>query len=108
MKNMDNTPERQAIIDQMVDLVRRDAPWVWGVHPKQFMLQHDWVFNVKPGQMANNTLKYIRLDPQRRAAQRAAWNRPVVWPLAVLLLVFVAAAIPAIVAYRRREGQTRR
>ena len=38
MKNMDNSPERQAVIDKMVELVRRDAPWAFGFHPKGFSL----------------------------------------------------------------------
>jgi len=92
----------------MVDIARRDAPWVWGVHPKEFALLHSWLHNAKPGQMANNTLKYIRLDPKMRAERRAAWNRPVVWPIVAVLMVFVAGAAPAVVAYRRREGQVQR
>jgi oligopeptide transport system substrate-binding protein len=108
MKNMDNTPERQEIIDRMVDIARRDAPWVWGVHPKQFTLQHAWVYNTKPGQMANNTIKYTRLDPHMRAERRVAWNRPVIWPIAAVLVVLVASAVPAVVTYRRRERGARR
>jgi hypothetical protein len=108
MKNMDNIPERQAIIDQMVNIARRDAPWVWGVHPKQFTLQHAWVYNTKPGQMANNTLKYTRIDSRMRAERRAAWNRPVIWPVVAVLAVLVASAMPAVVTYRRRERGGRR
>ncbi len=53
MKNMDNGPARQAIIDRMVEIVRRDAPWAFGFHPKQFMLHHGWYLNAKPNLMAN-------------------------------------------------------
>ena len=103
MKNMENTPERAAIIDQMLDIVRRDAPWIWGMHPKNFQLEHAWMANAKPNQMANNTLKYSRLDPQKRAELRAVWNRPIIWPFIVLLGVLAAGVVPAVVAYRRRE-----
>jgi len=103
MKNMENSPERQAIIDQMIDIARRDAPWMWGMHPKQFLLEHAWMSNAKPHNMANNTLKYSRLDPDKRAELRAAWNRPVIWPVALALGVLAAGAVPAVVAYRRRE-----
>lgn len=108
MKNMDNTPERAAIIDRMVDLARRDGPWVWGMHPKTFLLLHSWVYNAKPSNMANNTLKYLRLDPGKRAELRAAWNRPVTWPVAVVIGLLAAAAVPAVAAYRRRERGARR
>jgi ABC-type transport system substrate-binding protein len=103
MKNMDNGPERQAIIDRMVELLRWDAPWLWGFHPKAFSLYHSWYHNVKPNLMANNTLKYKRLDPLLRQRKRSAWNPPVVWPVVVVLLVLVASSIPAFVAFRRRE-----
>ncbi len=103
MKDMDNGPERQQIIDAMVEIARRDSPWAWGFHPKQFSLQHRWLYNVKPNLMANNTLKYLRLDPSLRVAKRVQWNQPVLWPLLVVLLGSVAAMIPAVAAYRRRE-----
>lgn len=103
MKNMDNGPERQRIIDQMVEIVQRDAPWLWGFYPMQFTLYHEWYSNFKPNLMANNTLKYIRIDPALRAEQRAQWNRPVVWPLVLVLGLFLVGLIPAAVAYRRRE-----
>ncbi len=103
MKNMENTPERLRLIRQMLALARHDAPWLWGVHPKQFLLEHVWVANAKPNHMANNTLKYLRLDPARRAQAREAWNRPVVWPLAAVLGLLVAGAVPAFLMWRRRE-----
>jgi hypothetical protein len=76
---------------------------MWGMHPKQFLLEHAWMSNAKSHNMANNTLKYSRLDPDKRAELRAAWNRPVIWPVALVLGVLAAGAVPAVVAYRRRE-----
>ena len=38
MKNMENSPARQAIIDQMLEILRRDSPWLWGYHPKNYVL----------------------------------------------------------------------
>jgi len=103
MKNMEDTPERQAIIDKMVGIVRRDAPWDWGVHPKDFLLLHSWVYNAKPNHMANNRLKYLRIDPVKRAELRATWNRPVFWPIAVIVGLLLSVTAPAFVAYRKRE-----
>jgi hypothetical protein len=53
--------------------------------------------------MANNTLKYKRIDPALRAQQRAAWNRPHLIPIAVALLVPVAAVLPAVIRHIRRS-----
>jgi ABC-type transport system substrate-binding protein len=103
MKNMENGPRRLSLIRRMLDIARRDAPWAWGLHPKTFLLEHAWIHNDKPHQIANNTLKYLRLEPERRTRSRDNWNRPVTWPLWVLLGVLVAGTIPAVIAYRRKE-----
>ena len=91
MKNMDNGPARQAIIDQMQEILRRDSPWLWGYHPKNYVLQHGWLHNVKSNIMALNKLKYWRVDAVQRDRLRRAWNQPVRWPLwlgAAALLLF--------------------
>ncbi|MEW6413981.1 MAG: ABC transporter substrate-binding protein [Pseudomonadota bacterium] len=104
MKDMDNGPARQAVIDEMLEIVRRDAPWIFAYYPKSFGLTHGWVHNVKPNLMANNTLKYRRIDPELRAARRAQWNAPVLWPLGLMGLAVIAAIAPAVVAWRRHES----
>ncbi len=103
MKNMDNSAQRQAIIDQMVDVVRRDAPWLWGMHPKQFALFHSWYHNAKPNLMANNSLKYRRIDPELRAQKREEWNQPLFWPLWIMAALFVLGTLPAVITYIRKE-----
>lgn len=103
MKNMDNGPARQRLIDAMIEIARRDAPWIWGLHPKQFGLYHAWLYNTKPNLMSNNALKYTRVDPALRAARRAEWNRPVAWPIVLVVLVLVAGTLPALAVYRRRQ-----
>lgn len=103
MKDMDNGPARQQVIDAMLEIVRRDAPWIFAYYPKSFGLRHDWVHNVKPNLMANNTLKYRRIDPGLREARRAEWNRPVLWPIALLGVALVVVIAPAVIAWRRHE-----
>lgn len=103
MKNMDDSPERLQIIRQLITILRDDAPWLWGLHPKSFALYHDWYFNSKPNLMANNTLKYKRIDPERRTGKRVEWNQPVTWPLWLLLVLFIISAAPAFISYQRRQ-----
>lgn len=103
MRAMPNTAERQAIIDRMVAMIQRDTPWAAGFHPKLVSLYHAWNHNIKPHTMANNTLKYQRIDPQQRVQARQAWNHPVWWPLALLLALLLAALAPALGVYRRRQ-----
>jgi oligopeptide transport system substrate-binding protein len=102
MKNMDNGLKRQQIIDQMVDVVRKDSPWIWGLHPKTFSLYHTWYSNAKPNLMANNTLKYKRINPTQRSVLRQQWNNPVLWPVILLVIVLVLAIIPAINSFRAK------
>jgi ABC-type transport system substrate-binding protein len=104
MKNMENGPERQALIDRMTALARHDAPWIWGYFPKDFSLHHAWLANMKPNLMANNTLKYRRIDPALRARLQVEWNRPVRWPLLVLLGLLLAVILPAVLSYRRHQN----
>lgn len=108
MKSLPNSPERQRLIDRMVDIVREDAPWIFGFHPKDYTLRHSWLYNVKPNQLAGNTIKYLRLDPVQREALRREWNRPVLWPLLTILALLAASAVPAFLSYRRRERMAAR
>ncbi len=106
VKHMANGAERQAVIDRMLALLRHDAPWVWSFFPKDYSLHHAWVLNRKPNPLANNSLKYQRLDPALRAARRQAWNPPVLWPLVLAVALLALSLVPAMIAFRRREQRT--
>jgi ABC-type transport system substrate-binding protein len=108
MKGLPNGPERRAVIDRMLEILRRDAPWVWGFYPKAFGLHHAWYRNTKPHLMANNTLKYRRIDAEQRARLRQAWNAPVTWPLYLIGGLLAVSAIPAWISVRRRERRAAR
>lgn len=108
MKDLPNGAERQRIIDRMIEIARRDGPWVWGFNPKAYSLHHDWYRNAKPHLMANNTLKYKRIDPQLRAEKRREWNAPLRWPLGVIAVLLLVSVAPAWIAYRRRERRAAR
>jgi hypothetical protein len=89
----------------MVEIARRDAPWVWSFFPKDYALQHAWVHNRKPHSIANNGLKYQRIDPVLRARLRGEWNRPVAWPAAALILIAGIFVVPAFSTWRKKERQ---
>lgn len=103
MRTMENGPERQALIDRMVEILRHDAPWAWGFHPVDFTLRHGWLYNSKPNTMAQNELKYHRVDATQRLRLQAQWNEPVLWPLALVGALLAALALPAWAGWRRRE-----
>ena len=106
MKAMRNGPERLAIIRRMNRIVQHDAPWIWGLHQKAYVLQHGWLKNRKPGKIIRNTLKYQRVDAAVRERLRTEWNQPVVWPLALIGGVLLLTVWPAVRRYRQHERQT--
>ena len=103
MKIMKNTPRRMQIIKKMLNIVREDAPWIWGVHPKSLALTHKWYSNVLPHAMANNTLKYKRIDADLRVKKQQEWNQPVILPLILLGLFLVLMGFLLYNAYRTRQ-----
>jgi ABC-type transport system substrate-binding protein len=106
MKAMPDGAARQQIIDRMVAILQHDAPWIFAFHPMSYSLQHGWVLNRKTGAMVRNTMKYQRIDLERRDAARAQWNKPVLWPLALVALLLAALVAPAVIHWRRRETAT--
>ena len=104
MKTMSNGPERLAIIQKMTLLLQEDAPWIWGYHPKSLSLYHSWLHNVWPNPLANNTIKYRRIEVQERVLKQSAWNQPVIWPIIIVLFVVIGSIYPLRLAYRRRQG----
>ena len=108
MKSLADGPERQALIDRMNEILRRDGPWAWGFFPTAFTLHHAWYRNLKPNLMANNTLKYLAVDVAQRRASQRDWNQPVVWPVVGGLVLLAGLTVPALIAHRRRERRTLR
>jgi ABC-type transport system substrate-binding protein len=104
MKNMDDGPRRQQLIDRMLEILRNDAPWLWGYHPKDYGLYHSWYQNVKPNRISNNNLKYFKIDADLRDQKRSEWNQPVLWPIVLMLAALIISFIPAVAAFRRREN----
>lgn len=106
MKFLDDGPEKEAVIARMVDIVQRDAPWMFGFFPMSGGAYQQWVGNAKPTQMVRNTLQYVKVDPALRVSKVHEWNTPVWWPLGLLALVLGLAIWPSYVALKRRERQT--
>ena len=103
MKTMENGEERKKVIEKMLDIVRVDAPWIWGVHPKSLALFHRWYKNVLPHAMANNTLKYKRIDAELRVKKQKEWNQPVILPLIIFVFIILLAAVLLRRIYQNRQ-----
>jgi len=106
MRFLDDGPEKEALVHQMVRLVQRDMPWMFGFYPKSGGAYQSWVANAKPTQMVRNALQYLRIDPSMRAERIESWNPPVWWPLWLLLAAALLGVYPAMRIIRRRERAT--
>ncbi len=106
MKDLPNNEKRQQVINKMLEIVRHDAPWVWGVNPKEFVLSHSWVQPSKLNVITSNILKYQRLDPILRARLQRVWNKKVLWPIALFAFCLILISVPIFIRYGQKERQT--
>lgn len=102
MKNTPNGSERQKIISQMVAMIQQDEPWPAGFYAQEFVLSQQWVRPSKPNPIANNVLKYARIDPALRAKLVKEWNTPIIWPLWIMIILVILILLPAVVGYWRK------
>ena len=62
MCNMSDTPKRLRIIRKMVNILRRDVPWILSNLSRSFVLLHSWYKNSKTNLMGNDSMKYRKID----------------------------------------------
>ena len=103
MRLLEDGPEKQAVIDRLVQIVQQDAPWSFGYFPYSSGAAQSWVHNYKPAVLIRDQGRYWRLDIDERLRKLAAWNQPVWWPVGLGV-----AALALLLAYgwrsfRRRE-----
>jgi ABC-type transport system substrate-binding protein len=103
MKTLDDGPEKQKLIDDMVTLVRQDAPWTMGFYPYASAAAQQWVHNFKPAILIRDHGRYLRLDVKQRLASLEAWNHPVWWPLGLIAVVVAALVWVARRHFKLRE-----
>jgi ABC-type transport system substrate-binding protein len=103
LRLLDDGPEKQQVIDEMVQIVQQDAPWSFGYFPWASSASQRWLHNTRPTTLIRDPGRYMRLDVADRVQAQAEWNRPVLWPVALALLAAVALVAGAVRSWRRRE-----
>ena len=108
LKTLDDGPQKQAVIDKMVAIVREDAPWSFGFYPWASAAVQGWVKNSKPAILIRDHGRYLRLDVKAREAALVAWNKPVWWPLMLIVVALVAVFVFTRRSMRIRERMNAR
>ena len=104
MKVLPNNEKRQQLINKMIRIIQQDAPWIWGLHGKNYYLSHHWTTNTKRHGITEGTLKYLHIDPKKRQIFQKQWNKPYLWPLLIAALLLLLLLILAYAAYKKRQS----
>ena len=105
MKDLDDTPERAALIKRMIEISQEDAPLLNGWSEEFGGAYHQWVYNGKPSNIIRDQLPYLRIDPDLRQAKLKEWNQAFAWPLVALPFVLLILAFPAWQGWKKRQNQ---
>ncbi|MEE9608311.1 MAG: ABC transporter substrate-binding protein [Myxococcota bacterium] len=103
MKDRENDARRLEIIRELLGILEQERPWIELLHRESYSLIQPWLRNVKPAGLSLPASKYQDVDAGRRAALRARWNDPVVWPAYALGVAAVALVVPGILTFLRER-----
>ncbi len=104
MKDMENTPERAAIIKQMMQIMQDESPMLFGWSEEYGGAYHQWVRNGKPSNIIRDQMSYLDVDAKLRVEKIRAWNQPIWWPLLVLPILIGLMVWPALMIWRKRQS----
>ena len=105
MKDLEDTPERAALIGQMIAIMQEELPMLYGWSEEFGGAYHQWVGNGKPSNIVRDNLPYMKVDAALRTAKIKEWNQAIWWPLLLMPLLLLLLAWPAWKAWRRRQLQ---
>lgn len=71
---MPDSPERTAKYREMVRLLADRCAWIYEGFPVSCLLLHAWLENYHPHDFAFSRLKYLTVDPEKRAKLRASFT----------------------------------
>jgi hypothetical protein len=70
LQSLEDGPQKQKVIDEMVRIAREDSPWAWGYWPYSGVAFQRWVHNGKPGIMVRDMARYLRSIRSERTPSR--------------------------------------
>lgn len=106
MKNMPNGPKRASVISQMLAILQKESPWIWGFFPKTVILNQPWVGPRQANPIANNTLKYASINGPLRHQKQQEWNQAQVRVIGIFVGILLLILIPAIGHYQQKNQRS--
>jgi ABC-type transport system substrate-binding protein len=67
MKVMQDSPERDAVIRQMLAIINEDCPWQYTDHRRTYSYAYRWLKNYKYSDIGSWQFKYYRVDREEKA-----------------------------------------
>lgn len=96
LKSMEDTPKRTVLIDQAVNIIRKEAPLMFFYYPIDYVIYHDWFKNFTRSGVLHNSDKYQDIDAEERLEYRARENQPqLFWPIGILLIISITFFLAA-------------
>jgi ABC-type transport system substrate-binding protein len=96
IKSMDNSPKRLELIDQAIEILRKESPWKFSFYPVDYILYHDWYENILAGGVINNASKYQDISKDVREQYRDRENKPqLFWPVSILIFLLISFFLTA-------------
>ena len=72
-------------------------------HTVNFNIYHAWLTGAKPHPQSDSKYEYYKVDPKLRQAKRKLWNKPIIWPIYIIILAGILFVIPAILTIRKER-----
>ncbi len=105
MQQTDNNELKKQYIHNMIEILQKESPWLFGFYRETYILEHGWNSPAKPLTIGNNNLKYRDINVQERLYLQSNWNQPIKWPIILFLLIFIAMITPIVISYYKKTHQ---
>ena len=94
---------RMEIIMKLKKMIEDECVVIPLYHTVNFNLYHSWLTCSKPHPQADSKFEYYQVDSKVRAQKRKEWNKPIIWPIFVLLIAGLLFVVPAIITIKKES-----
>lgn len=105
LRAMTDTPERYALIQKLYTISATDCPLIYQFHTIQYGLVQPWLLNYKSNSFSVDAPDYYNINLPLRNQLRSKWNHPQIWPIVLLVIIAIVAAIPAVAVVHNKANR---